>query len=173
MTSFIRSLFSFFALLLVVQFTSCKSAKDTTKQVIGTPQTPELAKSSDSNQLPNYLLWKITGNGLTQPSYLFGTIHMIGAEDFFLPDGTMTAVDDADRIVFEIDMADMSDMSSLMGIMNKAYMKDDLTLEDLLSEEDFGLVEKHFEQLGIPLFFLAADQADVFNCVCFWRYGSR
>ncbi|MCA6473216.1 MAG: TraB/GumN family protein, partial [Chitinophagaceae bacterium] len=34
----------------------------------------------------NALLWEISGNGLTQPSYLFGTIHMICKEDFVLSD---------------------------------------------------------------------------------------
>lgn len=32
----------------------------------------------------NSLLWEISGNGLQQSSYLFGTIHMICKEDFLL-----------------------------------------------------------------------------------------
>lgn len=34
----------------------------------------------------NTLLWKISGNGLDKPSYLFGTIHLICAEDAILSD---------------------------------------------------------------------------------------
>ncbi len=30
------------------------------------------------------LLWEISGNDLTQPSYVFGTIHMIGKKGLFL-----------------------------------------------------------------------------------------
>ena len=30
------------------------------------------------------LLWKISGNGLDKPSYLFGTIHMLCADDAIL-----------------------------------------------------------------------------------------
>ncbi len=156
MTKYIKSLFGIFSLILVIQFTSCKTAKDTVVQEV--PGTAPLAKtdvqSAPWDNLPNNLLWKITGNELNEPSYLYGTIHMINAEDFFLPDGTMSAIDDSDRIVFEIDMAEMTDMSNLMGVMNKAFMADGKTLQDLLTEEDYGLVEDHFEELGIPIFFL-------------------
>ena len=156
MTKYVQSLFGVFSLIVLVQFTSCKSARDTVVQELpGSASVTTAPEQSDSwDNLPNNLLWKITGNNLDEPSYLYGTIHMIGAEDFFLPDGTMSALDDADRVVFEIDMADMTDMSNLMGIMNKAFMKDDKTLQDLLSEEDYGLVESHFEKIGIPIFFL-------------------
>jgi len=30
----------------------------------------------------NSMLWKIEGNGIDKPSYLFGTIHMLCAQDF-------------------------------------------------------------------------------------------
>lgn len=39
-----------------------------------------------SAQKENSLLWEVSGNGLSKPSYLFGTIHMICKEDFFMPD---------------------------------------------------------------------------------------
>jgi uncharacterized protein YbaP (TraB family) len=154
MTKHIQSLFSFFSLIILVQFTACKSAKDTTEIAVQAPSVAKAEMQKESwDNLPNNLLWKISGKELTEPSYLYGTIHMIGAEDFFLPAGTETAVDDSDRLVFEIDMADMQDMSKLMGMMDKFYMADDLTIKDLLSAEDYALVESHFEKAGLPIFF--------------------
>ncbi len=37
------------------------------------------------------LLWKITGNGLQQPSYLYGTIHFIPVTDFFVTNAVVQA----------------------------------------------------------------------------------
>ncbi|MBC8172521.1 MAG: TraB/GumN family protein, partial [Chitinophagales bacterium] len=38
-------------------------------------QTGEFARNTS-------LLWEISGNGLTKPSYLFGTVHLIDKKDF-------------------------------------------------------------------------------------------
>ena len=37
-----------------------------------------------SPKLENSLLWEVSGNGLSKPSYVYGTIHMICAGDYFL-----------------------------------------------------------------------------------------
>lgn len=100
------------------------------------------------------LLWKIEGKGISKPSYLYGTIHIIGSEDFFWPKGTMTAFDESKKVFFEIDMKEMTDISALMGIMGKVFMKDGKTLKDLITDEEYKLVSSHFEKMGMPLFML-------------------
>lgn len=99
------------------------------------------------------LLWKISGNGLQSPSHLYGTIHMIAKEDFFLSPPTRAAIDAAQKVVFEIDMADMDNIFMQLGLLKDAMMKDNLTLRDLVSEEDYALVKKHFSDMGLPLIF--------------------
>jgi uncharacterized protein len=116
-------------------------------------------KTTKTNQLSygpleKSLLWEIKGPGIQKPSYLYGTIHLINGEDFFLPKGVMTAFDQSKKIVFEIDMKEMTDMSKIMGMMNKIFMKDNQTLKDLLSEEDYKLVGDHFQKMGLPIFML-------------------
>jgi len=137
----------FIYILLAIVFisTSCK----TTKEAVSDNTEIKVNQS-----LENALLWKIDGNGLTTPSYLFGTIHLIDAEDYFLPTGTLAAIDNSEKMVFEIDMNEMSDMSAMMGLMNQAFMKDNKTLKDLISEEDYKLVDDHFKKLGLPLMML-------------------
>jgi len=102
----------------------------------------------------NALLWRITGNGLDSTSYLFGTIHMIGKEDFILTDKARSSFTTANRIAFEIDLEDMNDMSKMMPLMMKAFMNGDTTLQDLLTEEEYGVVKNHFESMGLPMMFL-------------------
>ncbi len=109
---------------------------------------------AQKSKAENALLWKITGKNLKKPSFIFGTIHIIDAKDYFLPEGTLSAMESSDRICFEIDMAEMSDMSSMMGMLQKIYMSDGLSIKDLLSEADYKLVSNHFSKQGLPMFFM-------------------
>lgn len=110
-------------------------------------------KEMNKNYAPTEkaLLWKIEKAELSAPSYLYGTIHIIPTEDFFYPDGTLTAIEATDNMVFEIDMSVMTDMSKQMAMMQKAIMKDGKKLSDLVSEEDYAIVQAHFDKMGLPL----------------------
>lgn len=98
------------------------------------------------------LLWEVNGKSLSTPSYVYGTIHMIGADDFFLTDPTQAVFKTAERITFEINMEDMFNISSLFAMMGSAMMDNGTTLKDLISEEDYTLVKEFFDEKGMPLF---------------------
>ena len=49
----------------------------------------------------NTLLWKISGNGLSKPSYLYGTIHMLCADDATLSDHMKNIIRKADDVLLE------------------------------------------------------------------------
>ena len=106
------------------------------------------------SQTENALLWEVTGEKLEHTSYIFGTIHLIGKDDFHLSTPTREALSKSEQITFEIDLEDMNDFSKMMPLLRNAFMKNDTTLSDLLSSEEYQLVEKHFQSLGLPLFFL-------------------
>jgi uncharacterized protein YbaP (TraB family) len=100
------------------------------------------AQQSPTNASNKTLLWKISGNGLEKPSYLYGTIHMICAEDALLSKNMKKAIRDADEVYLEVNLDDMMEMLSVLG---KLKMNGDTTLEDLLSKEDYEKVRKYFE----------------------------
>jgi uncharacterized protein YbaP (TraB family) len=102
----------------------------------------------------NSLLWEISGKDLPAPSYLFGTIHMIGKGDFIMSEQTKAAFDKALLVTFEINMEEMTNMAVMMPLMMKAFMSGDTTLQDLLSKEDYGVVSAHFEKIGLPMMFV-------------------
>jgi len=103
--------------------------------------------SSNAQELENSLLWKISGNGLEEPSYLFGTIHI--ACDATLSDNVKTALNKTSQIVLEIDMDDPSMQSKMKkGI----YMKDGKKIEDMVSKEDFEAINTLLKNAaGVPL----------------------
>ena len=72
----------------------------------------------------NSLLWEISGNGLTKTSYLYGTIHIICAPDFFLNDKTKKAFDTAEKLVLEVNLSDPNEM---MVAQNAAMGKEPLS----------------------------------------------
>ncbi len=88
------------------------------------------------------LLWEISGNGLKQPSYLYGTIHAICEKDFILTAATQKAFAQSQQLYLEIDMDD----PSLMGEIQKSmFMTDGTTLKKLLSESDYKKVATFFK----------------------------
>jgi uncharacterized protein YbaP (TraB family) len=90
----------------------------------------------------NTLLWKISGNGLEKPSYLFGTIHMLCADDAVLSNNMKNVISNCDEVYFEVDMDNLFEM---IGAIGKMKMTGDTTLQDLLSKEDYKKVKNYFE----------------------------
>ncbi len=102
----------------------------------------------DVKKEPNTLLWKISGNGLQKSSYLFGTIHIICSEDYFVPKGFDEALQEAQQIALEIDMDDPNLMTSMQQL---SVMPSGMHLKKLLSEEEYNIVAQFFiDSLGIP-----------------------
>ena len=55
------------------------------------------------NKYPS-LLWEITGNGASRPSYLFGTMHVSSKMVFHLSDSFYVGIHNADVVALETDM---------------------------------------------------------------------
>ena len=99
------------------------------------------------------LLWKVSKKGY-KPSFIYGTIHIIDKESYFLPNQTEESIAASKAIVYEINMEEMSDIGAQMGMLTKAFMKDGKRLSDLISDDDYELVVSHFEDKGMPMMFL-------------------
>jgi uncharacterized protein len=91
----------------------------------------------------NTLLWKISGNGLAKPSYLFGTIHMLCADEALLSDSLKKIIGRAEEVYMEVDMDNLFEM---LGMMKQMKMRNDTTWADLLSAEDYEKVKSYFEK---------------------------
>lgn len=81
--------------------------------VAAQPALPEPA-------LEHTLLWEITGNGLTHPSYLFGTIHRRDARAFHLADSVLIALASCDAFAGELDLD-----AAMRDFIENYYLTDD------------------------------------------------
>lgn len=97
--------------------------------------------SSIAQTTQKSLAWKISGNGLSEASYLYGTMHTQDQRAFDFKKGVLEAHKKADVYVMEVNM-DLADQFSIMGMM---VMDGDTTLEDLLSKTQYDSVAKFFE----------------------------
>jgi len=84
----------------------------------------------------NSLLWKISGNGLKEPSYLFGTIHITC--DATLSEKVKTALDKTQQLCLELDMDDPNLQAEMM---NSMMMQNGVTMKSLAKPEDFKAVD--------------------------------
>jgi uncharacterized protein len=100
-----------------------------------------LAAFTQSAKQDNTLLWRISGNGLKQPSYLFGTIHLLCSDDVQLSDSLKAAIKGSDRVYLELDM---DNLIELISVVNKMKMNGDTTLADLLTDEEYKKVKAFF-----------------------------
>ena len=91
----------------------------------------------------NSLLWEISGNGLTQPSYFLGTMHLMCAEDAILSTNTKGIIKQVSQVYLEVDMDNMGELLSGMMDLN---MKDGKTLNDILPPYEYEKVKTFFEQ---------------------------
>ncbi|MBN8859868.1 MAG: TraB/GumN family protein [Sphingobacteriales bacterium] len=99
----------------------------------------------------NSLLWEITGNRLANPSYLYGTIHMICKKDFFISDKLKQKFASANKLYLEVDMDDPSvNMKMLQLSMLKGKK-----LSDFFSDSDYSKLNDFFrDTIKMPLTFL-------------------
>ncbi len=91
----------------------------------------------------NALLWEISGNGLQQPSYLFGTIHMICKEDFTFSELTKQKFNRSKQVYLELDMDDPKLQSVMMGLMQ---LPDKETLKNKLGENNFNRLDSFLKK---------------------------
>ncbi len=85
---------AFYSFLMVLFF-GCKAQNN-----------PVFVKQNNDNSL----LWKVSGNGLEKPSFLFGTFHLLCRQDIHFSEQLKKAVNYSNEIYMELDMDDPSTM---------------------------------------------------------------
>lgn len=85
------------------------------------------------------LLWRISGNGMTKPSYLFGTIHLICPEDYLWTDKMKQSLALSEKVCFEMDL---DDTKLMMSASDGFIATDGKKLKDYYTPEQYQLLKK-------------------------------
>jgi len=91
----------------------------------------------------NALLYEVSGNGLKQPSYLYGTFHLVCPTDLAITDAIKKAMDGTQQVYLELDMDDPAMMT---GMMKAMMLPDGKSVRDYLSADDYTLLETYFRE---------------------------
>lgn len=102
--------------------------------------------SPAQSDVENYtLLWKISGNGLKTPSYLFGTMHVRNKKAFEFSDSLLLKLEEVQVFAAEINM-DSSVSESFKKAMVQA--EDNFFEEDVFSEEELDQLDLNLSEIG-------------------------
>ncbi|MGN6603589.1 MAG: TraB/GumN family protein [Ginsengibacter sp.] len=96
--------------------------------------------------MPSTLLWKISGNGLQKPSYLYGTMHLTNEKIFNLGDSLYKAIEKSDGLAIEVDPQVFT--SFIIYEAKKAEDNDRKRLKDVMPLDKF---EKYGKRLAKKL----------------------
>ncbi len=96
----------------------------------------------------NSLLWKISGNGLESPSWLFGTNHMLCPGMISIPDKVKEAMMQSEQLILELDFDDPAVMQKIQQGM---IYKDGTTAADYLTDKEYKQVSTFFtDSMNLP-----------------------
>lgn len=99
-------------------------------------------------QSDNTLLWEISGKELIEPSYLFGTFHVLCPEDLMVTDAIRNKLKMTKQLVLELNFDDPNLMTEMQQYM---VLTNGKTTKDYLNESDYELVSRFFQDsLGMP-----------------------
>ncbi len=109
--------------------------------------------------LKDSMLWKVTGNGLSQPSYLLGTMHMVCDDDLVSSPKVQQAIKATDQLYMELDANTLAAPTGLFDFLKDqpkvADIKDDAKkakLKKLVSER-FEVPGPTVENMHMMLLF--------------------
>ena len=88
------------------------------------------------------LLWKVSGNGLNQPSYIIGTHHLAPFSIMDSIAGLKKAMNETQQVYGEIKMSEMQSPATMEKMQKAMMIESDTTLTSLLSPEDFESANK-------------------------------
>jgi len=117
---------------------ACSSSKKTTA----------VAPPKDEVVIENALLWQVSGQGLSSPSYVYGTVHIICKEDFQFSGTLKEKFREAKNIYLELDM---DDPNMMMKMASLSMMKGQ-SMKDLMSPADYTYLSAYVkDSLGMPM----------------------
>jgi uncharacterized protein YbaP (TraB family) len=90
--------------------------------------------------LQSQLLYKVEGKNLKEPSYIYGTIHIMPKKDFVISEAIKTAFKSCDELVMEIDLN--MDLKTQIEIAQSSMLPEGKTIADITTKENSERIRK-------------------------------
>ena len=112
--------------------------------IIGLSNHTEVRAQTNQTQNQSALLYKISGNGLKNPSYLFGTTHLICRKDMIPMEKFEAYLKQSDQIIMELDFDNPSEMQAMAGLTGLPAGK---SLTDYLDEKQIKKIDEMTKEI--------------------------
>ena len=105
------------------------------------------------------VLWKVEHPKTATTSYLVGTLHMICADDFNMPQKITQAVGNVDQVILEVNLTDPAEMQAMQAATSTAEpISKTLTADQLKSLNEklgplLGMPVETFDAYGLMMLF--------------------
>lgn len=96
-------------------------------------------------QTAKSLLWKVSGKDIVEPSYLFGTYHLLCEDDAVLPSALQDALAETKTLYLELDLGDPNIAVSMIKSME---MRGDTSFRDLYGPAEYDSVSTLLESIA-------------------------
>lgn len=93
------------------------------------------------------LLWKISGGGLSKPSYVVGTYHLAPASFADSISGLQAALDAAEQVYGELDITQMTDPTQVMVLQKAMLLPEGKKLSTLLTADEMKRLNAYMKDL--------------------------
>jgi uncharacterized protein YbaP (TraB family) len=94
-------------------------------------------------------LWQVKSSKNTV--YILGSIHLLKPSDYPLAQQINEAYNDAEKLVFEVDLGDLKSSQAQSIVLDKATAKDGKTLQDRLTPQTYQLAKATASEIGLPI----------------------
>lgn len=98
------------------------------------------------------LLWKISGNGLSKPSYIIGTYHLAPASFADSIPGLKNALDTSEQVYGEIIMSEMTAPENMAKLQSAMMLPDGQTIDKMFTAEEMARINAMMKDIiGIDM----------------------
>ncbi|PKM37197.1 MAG: TraB/GumN family protein [Gammaproteobacteria bacterium HGW-Gammaproteobacteria-10] len=94
-------------------------------------------------------LWRVSKGDAEL--YIGGTIHLLSVSDYPLPEAFERVYRKADKLVLEVDLAQLSEQEAQITMMRRLQYIDGTTLRDELNAETYAELQRFCRHAGIPI----------------------
>ncbi|MGG5209582.1 TraB/GumN family protein [Chryseobacterium sp. MIQD13] len=105
-----------------------------------------ITTNAQSKNTENSTLWEVSGNGLTKPSYIAGTCHIMCSKDFEIKPKVMKALEKSDNFVMEINYTDPAEIAAMQKMFHA-----DKKISDQLTPAEAEELDKILADYGTDL----------------------
>ncbi len=101
-------------------------------------------------------MWEIDGE--SNRVYLLGSVHLLRKQDHPIPTAIVTAYEDADTLIMELDMDDLDPVATQALINDLGMIKGGGTLSELMGTALYAEAAQIADEIGIPLNMLSGTE---------------